>query len=260
MSTNNKYKFLAALAFCFIAVVGCEAPDQELFDEIPRDQGLATTDPDALKVFAASAYKPIIGTWGGHNSLWSMHENSSDESVITVKGGDWLDGNQWTRMHTHNFLPSEESIANGWNYCYTAIATINNLLTSFGSNPQLRAELESLRAMIYLWLIDAYGNVPVVTDETTDVTPNTVPRAEVYAFIESSILDNIDLLPKSKTYATMNYYAAQAVLAKLFLNATQYKGSPEWAKCADACTEIIESGLYSLSANMLDNFRANNAG
>jgi starch-binding outer membrane protein, SusD/RagB family len=257
---KNKKSVLAAAAICFFGVIGCEAPDQELFDEIPRDVALSTTDADALKVFAASAYSPIIGTWGAHNSLWSIHEVASDEMVIAVKGGDWFDGGQWVRMHQHGYLPSEESIRNGWNYCYSAIGTINNLLKTFGESELLRAELESLRAMVYLWLIDAYGNVPIVLETDTDATPPTKTRAEVYAFIESSILNNLDNLTAEKTYATMNYWVAQAILAKLYLNAQVYTGTAQNGKAADACNEIINSGLYSLEANFLDNFKASNSG
>ncbi|MBL7858259.1 MAG: RagB/SusD family nutrient uptake outer membrane protein [Cyclobacteriaceae bacterium] len=243
-----------------MAVTGCEAPDQEIFDEIPNDVALSTTDPTALQAFAVGAYKPLVGTWGAHNSLWSMHEVASDEMAITHKGADWEDGGQWIRTHQHNYLPSEQSIGNGWGYCYSAIGTINNLLKNFGSSELLRSELEVLRAMVYLWLIDAYGNVPIILETDTDPTPPTKTRQEIYAFIESSVLDNIDNLNQTKTYATVNYYVAQAILAKLYLNAGVYKGTPEWQKAADACKAIIDGGLYSLEPNFLDNFKTENAG
>ncbi len=251
-------KFLAALATIMI-LASCEATDQELFDEIPRADALNTDDATALQAFAAGAYKPLVGNWGGHNSLWSLHEVSSDELVITQKGADWEDGGQWIRVHQQNYQPAEQSVGNGWGYCFSSIATVNNLLKSFGSNEILRSELEVLRALSYLWLIDAYGNVPILLETDTDPTPATKPRAEVYAFIESSILNNIDNLPATKTYATVNYYVAQAILAKLYLNAEIYKGAPEWQKAADACQEIIDGGVYSLEANFFDNFKADNA-
>lgn len=240
--------------------VGCEAPDQKIFDGLDRDIALSTTDPVALQAFAAGAYLPLAGNWGGHNSLWSLNEISSDEMVITQKGTDWEDGGQWIRVHRHQYLPTEQSVNNGWTYCYGAIGTINNFLKNFGSNPALRAEFESLRALIYLWLLDAYGNVPIITETSTDATPANNTRQEVYNFVEQSIVSNLGNLREEKTYATMNYYVAHAVLAKLYLNAQVYTGSAQWQKAADAADVIIQSGLYSLEPDFLDNFSTRNAG
>ncbi len=253
-------KKMVALTLFVILATACEAPDQKIFDEIDRDFALSSTDPTVLASFAASAYTPLNGTWGAHNSLWSLHEVSSDEMAITQKGADWEDGGQWIRVHRHQYQPTEESINNGWAYCYSAIGNINNLLKSFGSNAILRANFEVLRAMIYLWLIDAYGNVPIITEETTDSTPPTVPRAQVYAFIESSVVNNLDKLEKARTYATVNYYVGQAILAKLYLNAQVYTGTAQWQKAADACQAIISSGVYSLEPNFFNNFVTRNSG
>jgi starch-binding outer membrane protein, SusD/RagB family len=252
--------FISALTVGLFLVSGCEAPEQQIFDEIPRATALATKDPTALAAFAAAAYKPLVGTWGAHNSLWSMQEIASDEMVIAIKGGDWTDGNQWTRMHEHGYLPTEESVGNAWAYCFSAVGTINNTLKSFGGSAILRAELETLRAMVYLWLIDAYGNVPIITETSTDPTPATKTRAEVYAFIESSVVNNLANLPKTKTYSTVNWYVGQAILAKLYINASVYTGTPQHQKAVDAAEAIIASGLYSLESDYFANFKSDNAG
>lgn len=238
----------------------CEAPEQQIFDNVPRSVGLGTKDPTALAAFAVGAYKPLVGTWGAHNSLWSMQEIASDEMVIAVKGGDWTDGNQWTRMHEHGYKSTEESVGNGWAYCFSSIGTINNTLKSFGGSPLLRSELETLRALVYLWLIDAYGNVPIIKETDTNSTPPTNTRQEVYNFIESSVTSNLGNLTKTKTYATVNWYVGQAILAKLYLNAGVYTGTPQWQKAADAANAIITDGVYSLEANYFDNFKSDNAG
>lgn len=251
---------LITLAAVVFSIVGCEAPDQEVFDEIPSEVALGTSDPAALSAFAASAYRQLVGTWGSHNSLWSLQEVSSDEMVIAHKGADWEDGGQWIRVHRHSYLPTEPSIGNGWGYCYSAIGNINNILKDFGSNPILRSELEVLRAIVYLWLIDTYGNVPIVTEQSTDATPPTVSRAEVYTFIEQSILNNLANLNPQRTYATVNRWVAHVALAKLYLNAAVYKGSPEWQKAADAAQEVIGSALYSLEPDFRDPFKTDNAG
>ena len=54
--------------------------------------------------------------------------------VIAQKGADWEDGGQWIRMHRHEWLPTEESINNGWNKIFGALGTINNLIQGFSDN------------------------------------------------------------------------------------------------------------------------------
>lgn len=254
---NNRIKIVLSTLFMVFAVVSCDDPEQEIFNDVTQET-VNTASGTQIQVLLKGVYSPIIGTWGGHNSLWSMHEVSSDEMLIAQKGADWEDGGQWIRMHQHQWLPTEESINNGWNYAFTAIARINNEYATFSENPASRAELEVLRAMIYLWLLDAYGNVPIITQDTDDTTPPNNTRQEVYTFIENSILDNLDDLNRSATYATVNYWVAQAVLANLYLNAEVYTGTAQWQKAIDAVDEIIGSGLYSLSPNFFSNFATQN--
>jgi hypothetical protein len=57
----------------------------------------------------------------------------------------------------------------------------------------------------------------------------------------------------------MNYYAGQALLAKLYLNAKVYTGAEQNAKVIAACDEIINSGKYSLESNYFANFNVDNS-
>ena len=60
------------------------------------------------------------------------------------------------------------------------------------------------------------------------------------------------------TYARVHYYVAQALLAKLYLNAAIYTGTPQWEKANAAVDEIIESGLYNLAPDYFENFQERN--
>jgi hypothetical protein len=61
-------------------------------------------------------------------------------------------------------------------------------------------------------------------------------------------------------YGRINYYTAQMILAKLYLNAQVYTGVPQWEKAMIACDTIINSGLYNLSSDFFDNFKADASG
>ncbi len=255
----NYSKRVVGLIILLGWVASCDV-EQELFSDLRQETVLTSDDPDVIAVLAASAYSPIVGTWGGHNSLWSLHEISSDEMAITQKGADWEDGGQWIRVHRHQYLPTEEAVLNGWNYCYSAIGTVNNLLVTFGENEFVKAELEALRALIYWWLLDAYGNVPIITEETTSSSPPTNTRQEVFNFVESSLVNNLDLLSTDLTFGRVNFYVAQTILAKLYLNAEVYTGTPRWQDAVDACQEVIDGGLYSLEPVFFSNFATRNNG
>ncbi len=252
------------ILICFLALVmiatACEEPEQEIFDGLTPEEVASSDNPFLIDVLKASAYSRIIGTWGGHNSLWSLHEVSSDEMVIAHKGADWEDGGQWIRVHQHNFGPTEESIGNSWAYLYTAIGEINLLLQQYPDVASLTAELRVLRAMVYLWLIDAYGNVPIILETDTDPTPPTNSRAEVFSFIESSVVDNLAALPSTNAKTTFNQMSARALLAKLYLNAEVYTGTARWSDAEAQIDAIINSGNYSLESNYFASFATNNGG
>ncbi|MFM7853493.1 MAG: RagB/SusD family nutrient uptake outer membrane protein, partial [Flammeovirgaceae bacterium] len=80
-------------------------------------------------------------------------------------------------------------------------------------------------------------------------------RAQVYAFVETELLAALPNLPAGKQdYGRVSRGAANALLARLYLNANVYKGSPEWQKAIDAADAVINSGVYSLSPEYKDVF------
>ncbi len=180
--------------------------------------------------------------------------------VITQKGADWEDGGQWIRMHRHEWLPTEESVNNGWNYVYNNIGNVNNLLKDLGDNEILNSELSVLRALMYYWLLDAYGNVPIIEEDDTNPTPVNNTRQEVFDFIETEVTAALPNLRREATYATINYYVAQSLLAKLYLNAEVYVGVNRYADAAAAAKEVIDGGAYSLEPDFFANFVEQNQG
>lgn len=242
------------------ALGACQELEQEVLDGVTAEDIANSKNPNLINVLKASAYARIVGSWGGHNSIWSIQEVSSDEMAIPQKGADWEDGGQWIRMHRHTWNATEESFNNSWNYCFTAVGEINNLIISYPDVPALNAELKVLRALVYLWLIDSFGNVPIIDENSTGGNPTNNTRAEVYAFIEKSIKDNIALLPAKSAKTTINQVTAQAILAKLYLNAQIYTGTPKWVEAEAAADLVINSGEYSLTPNFFSNFSERNGG
>jgi len=103
------------------AIGACQELEQDVLDGVTAEDIAKSTNPNLISVLKASAYARIVGSWGGHNSIWSIQEVSSDEMSIPQKGADWEDGGQWLRMHRHTWNASEESFNNSWAYCYSAV-------------------------------------------------------------------------------------------------------------------------------------------
>ena len=165
---------LAATAF------SCTDLDEEIFSEITADSFFQSQEEfDAAVV---SAYTSLYG-FAGHNGIWSIQEVSTDEMAITQKGGDWFDGGQWLRMHRHQYNDKEEAFNNTWNFAFGVITNANRLLEQFepiAGSEAVQAELKTLRAMSYYWLLDLFGNVPIVTVFSGgDENPATNTRQEV---------------------------------------------------------------------------------
>ena len=266
-SLKSFSKYLLAGTLVMSLTNACTNLDETLYDELPVSeyQELAKNlTPDQIKSAKKSAYLKLAGGLaGGHNDLWSANEVSSDEMLIAQRGGDWFDGGQWIRVHRHETLPTEACLNNGWKTLYSGIAICNRLIVQIpAAQPSLAAtdvpELRALRALFYWFLVENFGNVPILTKFPGDLTEAaSKSRAEVFAFIEKELNDVAPSLSKNadaSTNGTMNYWAAKAVLARLYLNANVYKGSPEWGKCVTTCDEILNSGKYIIEPNYYANF------
>jgi hypothetical protein len=206
----------------------------------------------------SAAFSRVLNGTANHGSYFSVQEISSDEAVITQKGGDWFDGGVWLIMHKHQFTPANLGGINGaWGDIYGGIVQCNTLLAASGQSAGNIAQLKTLRAYLYWRLLDLFGRVKITTAPGVDVPQST--RAQVYAFVESELLAALPNLPNGKQdYGRVSKGAANALLARLYLNANVYKGSPEWQKAIDAADEVINSGVYSLSANYKDVFSPQN--
>ncbi len=251
------------LVFIFIAVFNNSCTDltETTYDKIEAKDFLKTEEEIIAAVGAG--YTGLYG-FMNHNTIFTIQEITTDELVIPHRGADWFDGGQLLRLHGHTHNAKEDGFNNAWKFCFSGVATCNRLLeTLSAADPKLAAkfnsELKVLRALYYYWLCDLFGNVPIVTAfKTAEATPATKTRLEVYTFIENELKTNVPLLDKSRSYGRINYYAGQAILAKLYLNAETYVGQKKYTECMAACDEIINSGLYRIEDNYKSNFTFNN--
>lgn len=266
----NRLKYLKHIVLAAVLAFSsqsCTDLDEELFDTVTVDNFFQADEEFIAGL--GRAYTSLQGVMGGHEGTWSIQEVSSDEFIIPQRGGDWFDGGIWLRMHRHEYTPSEPYFRNSWNQCFGGINTCNRLIFQFeqlnspGSEAFI-AELKVLRAVFYYWLIDLFGNVPIIDrfDVPDDFAPANNTRQEVFAFIENDLkanIDNVSEVSRGAAYGRVNKWTAHAILAKLYLNAEVYTGTPRWSDAIAQCDAIINSGNFSLESNYFSNFDADNA-
>lgn len=212
-----------------------------------------TKDDIAALVGAGySQWRFILLDWNG---LWRAQEVTSDQLVIPKRPWGWFDDGVYQRLHRHTWTTDDDVVNQTWSRTYAGITNCNRIIYQIESGlipitdekDATLAELKVLRASYYAILCDFYGNVPIVTkfDLPTGFLPEQNTRKEVYEFIVKDLTDNIPLLSKENnvaTYGKFNKWAAFTLLAKMYLNAEVYTGTPQWEKCISACDSVIKSG------------------
>jgi hypothetical protein len=148
---------------------------------------------------------------------------------------------------------------NGAGDCNFVIYTLQNLPA--GTDVNLAAdiaEMTALRSLYYFKAMDLWGNIPYVTNFKVDPTTVTnISRAQVFDSLETNLLAALPLLSSqvsASTYGKVTKYMVFSLLARLYLNANVYTGSPRWADCISMCDSIISSGFYSLEPDYFDCF------
>jgi hypothetical protein len=164
-------------------------------------------------------------------------------------------------MYTHTWDPIQDNGRfNGiWTWCYDAITAINLQLASV-KEPNTVAELRALRAFFHYIALDHFGNV-IIADGVSSGNPPQSTSKQVYDFIEKELLEvypNLSETVGGAYYTRFNKYVVDMLLAKLYLNAQTYTGTPQWAKVVDYTTRIISSNKFSLPSDFFSTFSVSN--
>jgi len=218
----------------------------------------------------------IVGLDEGSNgdffrTYWQAQELSTDEAVIA-----WGDAGVQD-FHNMNWTSDNPFLKGLYFKSVYQITLINEFLRqstdeklsqrSISGNDadqirKYRAEVRFLRAYQYWVLMDMYGNPPFVTenDLTGGPLPKQISRNELFNYVESELKAIETELPETKTadyYGRANKFAAQALLARLYLNALVYTGTAKNNEAMTYSKKVIDGG-YSLMQNYHNLMRNDN--
>ena len=264
---NMKLKSIIIASAALIIAAACTDLEEENFSFVPASE--YGTTPDEIKTIAGGAYASLRGgQYGGTNCspaseyVFFLVECVSDEMCVPTRGSDWYDGGRYQEAQNHDFSPDNALVLSGWKYCYTGIASCNFVISAIESGGMSEeeakaatAEIRGIRAYYYYLLLDWFGNVPISTSFPEEESPGNSPRAEVYDFVESELLDIVDYLQEDIEYGRFTQNVCNTLLARLYINSEAYIGTARWQDCIDACDKVTG---YTLTANTLDNFVTEN--
>lgn len=194
------------------------------------------------------------GSTGYTRMQFYLQVASTDEAII-----------RWSDAGVPDFHNMSWTPANTFNNAYynrlgQQIAFANSFIDNaqaLASDPEVAyyiAEARFIRAYAYYNVIDAFGKAPLVTSSKADLKPAQNTRAELFNFVESELKDLESKLKAARAneYGRVDVVAAQALLARLYLNAKVYIGQDKYTDCITYAKKVIASS-YSLNTTDANN-------
>ena len=278
---HSSFRSIAVALGMAVVIAACTDLSEPVNSEVAAEDFFQNSQQFVSAL--GDAYSALTALGGG-GAPAQLNEATTDEVIVPARGQDWSEGGFWFRVNSQTWTVDEGTFNGFWQSYFSGVNNANRLIFQFESavesgaaDPDLAAtfiaELQAMRAFYYYWLLDAFGNVPIVTsfadaEENPSQPCSTGPacfedgRRTVFEFVESELLSSLDNLsddPRS-TYGRMNRFVAHMTLAKLYINAEVYTGTPRWGDALAQLSAIINSGAYNLASNYHDNFVIQNDG
>lgn len=247
-------KLLTYVSISVMALTSCHKIDVPVTSELTPD--VFPTDSAQFIQTTGPAYVALRGNWS--TEYFFQQSQSTDECIMPAYGGNWFDGAQNQQMHYHSWNKDNGYVNGNWGWLTTTVGVCNQAISILettmpaGSSKNMKlAEMKMVRALCYFMLMDNYGNVPIVTTYGDFAPKPNTPRAQVFTFIENevkAVMNDLSDVNNTSTYGRPTKWMAQALLAKMYLNAEVYTGTAKWNECIAACDAIISSGKFSLAS------------
>ncbi|MGM9851831.1 MAG: RagB/SusD family nutrient uptake outer membrane protein [Muribaculaceae bacterium] len=290
MKTLNKF-FIAvgvASAMCTTSCVGdLDVPvknPNELTSESFSD------DPEGYLERCATQLYQVMATAGnggagssalgfGDAGAGTFTRTIFNLNEITTDNYSWLQFNDagYYELVTMNFAPDNEVMYAAYSRIYEVVAVCNQFIQTAqggafeGADPARIAEYirqaKIVRGLAFFYAIDCFGNAGYVDEnDLAGTEPRQMQRAELF----NTVVAGLEAVSAEygESYATPAYgyvgkEACDALLAKFYLNAATWTGTPMYDKCWNICQKIIanHNGGYAgsgLAESYLALFGANN--
>ncbi|QQD15825.1 RagB/SusD family nutrient uptake outer membrane protein [Sphingobacterium sp. UDSM-2020] len=203
-------------------------------------------DSSSANAAIMGVYARIQGGLGFLSGSMTIYPGMSADELVQQAN------NENTQFQQNILVADNGTIDVLWTSAYTHIYSLNacieglNKSTSMNASvrSQLVAEALCLRSLVYFYLINLYGPVPLVL--TTDYGTNRIlPRSSKAVVYENIINDlqkaKVALHSTAVSNLRVNRFFASALLARVFLFTKRYQ------EAADEATAIIENKQFHLA-------------
>ncbi|RKR08943.1 RagB/SusD domain-containing protein [Flavobacterium sp. 90] len=151
------------------------------------------------------------------------------------------------QLHINDIVANNDNVQVFWSSIYQVIGQANGTVeglennSNFPENKRLQflAEAKFLRAYCYFYLVNLWGDVPLITSTKWSTTSKSVriPKADVYTFILNDLLESVKNLPETASNnIRAKKSAATALLARVYLYQKNWAEAQKYAEMTIANT------------------------
>ena len=255
MKTKNYLKKCFLICILCVSISSCE----DDLDRFPVNSITNEVQFETLDGYKQAMVSSYIQFAGGNNfffrDYWELQEVTTDEIVNT-----WGDHQEtsltWSSEHDQSTAVYQSglfliTLCNNY-----MIESAPNVVASRGFSAEeqeeievYRSEVRYIRAHTYWMMMDLFGNPTFATEETlaSGSIPGQIQRADLFAFIETELLEIEPLMVEARTneYGRADKAAVWSLLARLYLNAETYIAQSKYTEAITYSRKVIDAG-YAL--------------
>jgi starch-binding outer membrane protein, SusD/RagB family len=230
--------------------------------ETPPDKITAENtynDPSSAASVLTGVYSRISARYfgGGLITISTLAELSADNLILYDLNA--LDEN---RQYYQNDLTPANPVS-FWTNSYELLYSVNDVIENVGTGNKLPESVKNrllgeacfMRAFIYFYLVNFYGDVPLAltTSAETNIHLSRTAESEVYQQITKDLSEAESKLSMSYVAADVNTTTSERVRPNLgavyALQARVFLYNKNYAQAEAAATKVInESGLYQFTS------------
>jgi len=261
---TSKYIKLSALVL-LAGMVGCTKLKENYTTSVPRDAAAAALGSQGTALLLAAAYNDIPTPFVGQDRVFSLEENTSDESLVPTRGGDWDDNGVWRVMHNHTWNADHDQFLQTYNLLNKLNFDATNVLTFTPTKGQI-AQARFLRAFALYYLLDFFNQFPLrQPGDNLLVAPPVYRGDSAINYIISELTAILPDLGQGASVTSAGQDAAKVLLMRCYLNKGAFlnRKTPTFAdadmqQVITIGNQIINSSIYKYMPNYFGNFNFTN--
>jgi len=250
-----KYLFVGLLNIALLFPLGCSEDflDEKVLTFYSEENFY--NSPEGMDLAVVALYSDVMydmirepnGRMAFYES-WVLGTDIAFPSVINYRVNEDI-----ISHYTSDWNADYSLVLIVWKYCYAAISKTNVILSNIdlpewesdAQKNRIKGNALFFRAWWYFYLVQAYGDIPLVTEPVEEAKTDFVriPKSEVVTQIIADLTEAINTLPEIdevEREGEIGKGAAQHLLTNVYLY------QEEWAKAEQMATNLIEGGSYQL--------------